>query len=213
MLLVFLVDLVGRSMGGDDGLGAPLLFRDRVRDPIQRPHAGRLAFLFLLELVRDGRAQRHRRPTERQPPPWCAANFAGLNYTYLCAEFGTYPLCQMLAGLRAENQAHHWEAPDSEVVRRTKARLKELFCPNPPLGAAKPSIKPSARSARHCRRSPLDQGSAACFDFPAALMRTTVLEATTKSISVPSGAAVVVEYWCKYQVRSHRGHRAHREEG
>lgn len=54
---------------------------------------------------------------------WCATNFAGLNYTYLCAEFGTYPLWQMLAGLRAENQAHHWAMPDSEIAQRTKARL------------------------------------------------------------------------------------------
>jgi len=63
---------------------------------------------------------------------WCAANFAGLNYTYLCAEFGTYPLWQMLAGLRAENQAHHWAMPESEIARRTKTRLKELFCPQSP---------------------------------------------------------------------------------
>jgi hypothetical protein len=63
---------------------------------------------------------------------WCAANFAGLDYTYLCAEFGTYPLWQMLAGLRAENQAHHWAIPESEIARRTKVRLKELFCPQSP---------------------------------------------------------------------------------
>ncbi|HZM59151.1 MAG TPA: hypothetical protein VFB85_05125, partial [Vicinamibacterales bacterium] len=35
----------------------------------------------------------------------------------------------MLAGLRAENQAHHWGTPVSPEARRAKERLKELFCP------------------------------------------------------------------------------------
>jgi hypothetical protein len=35
----------------------------------------------------------------------------------------------MLAGLRAENQAHHWAAPTDAAAIRARQRLKELFCP------------------------------------------------------------------------------------
>ncbi len=63
---------------------------------------------------------------------WCAAVLAPARYAYFCAEFGTYPLWQVLAGLRAENQAHHWAEPRSRLTLRAKARLKELFCPRSP---------------------------------------------------------------------------------
>ena len=61
---------------------------------------------------------------------WCAQQLDTLDYTYLCAEFGTYSPIKMLAGLRAENQAHHWGQADDPASLRTKRRLKELFCPS-----------------------------------------------------------------------------------
>jgi hypothetical protein len=64
---------------------------------------------------------------------WCAALLAPARYAYFCAEFGTYPVWQILAGLRAENQAHHWAKPRSRLILCTKARLKELFCPRSPV--------------------------------------------------------------------------------
>jgi hypothetical protein len=51
------------------------------------------------------------------------------DYLFACAEFGTYSPIQVLAGLRAENQAHHWGSPSATVTTRAKERLKELFCP------------------------------------------------------------------------------------
>jgi hypothetical protein len=39
---------------------------------------------------------------------------------------------QVIAGLRAENQSHHWGRPDDPSTLRTKERLKELFCPASP---------------------------------------------------------------------------------
>jgi hypothetical protein len=60
---------------------------------------------------------------------WCASRGLAPDYLFAYAEFGTYGPMQMLAGLRAENQAHHWGAPDAPATRRTKERLKELFCP------------------------------------------------------------------------------------
>jgi hypothetical protein len=60
---------------------------------------------------------------------WCAAQSPKAPYLGLCAEFGTYSPLAVLAGLRAENQAHYWGDPASESTRRAKARLRELFCP------------------------------------------------------------------------------------
>jgi hypothetical protein len=63
---------------------------------------------------------------------WCAAALAPARYAYFCAEFGTYPMWHVLAGLRAENQAHHWAKPRSALTMHSKVRLKELFCPRSP---------------------------------------------------------------------------------
>ena len=63
---------------------------------------------------------------------WCARHSHVPNYIYGCAEFGTYSPLAVLAGLRAENQAHHWNSPNQRVFWRTKLRLKELFCPAHP---------------------------------------------------------------------------------
>lgn len=61
---------------------------------------------------------------------WCTSRKAMPDYLYACAEFGTYGPIQVLAGLRAENQAHHWGAPAASSTARAKQRLKELFCPS-----------------------------------------------------------------------------------
>lgn len=60
---------------------------------------------------------------------WCLSNGLAPDYLFVYAEFGTYRPIQVLAGLRAENQAYHWGIPDSPETRRAKERLKELFCP------------------------------------------------------------------------------------
>jgi hypothetical protein len=63
---------------------------------------------------------------------WCVARFPEIEYTYLCAEFGTYAPLRVVAGLRTENQAHHWCPPDSPATRAAKRHLRELFCPQSP---------------------------------------------------------------------------------
>lgn len=60
---------------------------------------------------------------------WCAARYRDRDYLYAGAEFGTYNPLRVLAGLRAENQAHHRGAPDSPGTEQIKQRLVELFCP------------------------------------------------------------------------------------
>jgi hypothetical protein len=53
-------------------------------------------------------------------------------YLYACAEFGTYGNVRMLAGLRAENQAHHWAKARDRQAIAAKANLQRLFCPASP---------------------------------------------------------------------------------
>jgi len=60
---------------------------------------------------------------------WCVAHSLARTYVFACAEFGTYGNLSMIAGLRAENQAHHWAAADALRTARAKERLRELFCP------------------------------------------------------------------------------------
>jgi hypothetical protein len=61
---------------------------------------------------------------------WCVARNLAPDYLFAFAEFGTYGPIQVLAGLRAENQAHHWGTPTAASTVRAKRRLKELFCPS-----------------------------------------------------------------------------------
>lgn len=61
---------------------------------------------------------------------WCVSRNLAPDYLYACAEFGTYGPMQVLAGLRAENQAHHWATPTAASTVRAKHRLRELFCPS-----------------------------------------------------------------------------------
>jgi hypothetical protein len=60
---------------------------------------------------------------------WCAGRSRSADYLYATAEFGTYSPTEVLAGLRAENQAHHWGRPEDASTERAKQRLVELFCP------------------------------------------------------------------------------------
>jgi hypothetical protein len=60
---------------------------------------------------------------------WCVSQKLAPHYLFACAEYGTYSSIQVLAGLRAENQAHHWGTPKAPSTIRAKQRLTELFCP------------------------------------------------------------------------------------
>lgn len=68
---------------------------------------------------------------------WCPVMAGDRDYLFLVAEFGTYPILTVLAGIRAENQARHWGTPDDPGTRRAKARLVELFCPASPRWRAR----------------------------------------------------------------------------
>jgi hypothetical protein len=61
---------------------------------------------------------------------WCVSRNLAEDYLFAFAEFGTCGPIPVLAGLRAENQAHHWGTASEESTLRAKQRLKELFCPS-----------------------------------------------------------------------------------
>ncbi len=49
---------------------------------------------------------------------WCVSQKLAPHYLFACAEFGTYGSVQVLSGLRAENQAHHWGTPTAPSTIR-----------------------------------------------------------------------------------------------
>lgn len=61
---------------------------------------------------------------------WCVARNSAPEYLFAYAEFGTYGPMQVIAGLRAENQARHWGSPEDTATKRARHRLKELLCPS-----------------------------------------------------------------------------------
>jgi hypothetical protein len=60
---------------------------------------------------------------------WCTEQAGDRDYLFLCVEFGTYPALKVLAGLREENRAEHWCAPDDPRRTAAQAKLRELFFP------------------------------------------------------------------------------------
>ncbi|AFY44242.1 DUF2817 domain-containing protein [Nostoc sp. PCC 7107] len=60
---------------------------------------------------------------------WCQAMFPQCNYKFLTAEFGTYPVIQVVEALRAENRAHFYSLPEHPSKKWTRQRLAEVFAP------------------------------------------------------------------------------------
>lgn len=60
---------------------------------------------------------------------WCQALLPQCRYDFLTAEFGTYPIIQVLKVLRAENQSYWWAKPEKQY-EWTKRQLVEMFAPS-----------------------------------------------------------------------------------
>jgi hypothetical protein len=60
---------------------------------------------------------------------WCQTKFPQCNYNFLLAEFGTYPIIQVVEALRAENRAHFWGQPNNPSCKWARKRLVEVFAP------------------------------------------------------------------------------------
>ena len=111
------------------GLGRWATWKLLADDPLTPARAETLSALYGRDAIADSVPDGLSYLTRGSFGSWCVATFPERDYTYLCLEFGTYPPLRVLAGLRAENQVHHWGRPDSLAGRRAKARLRELFCP------------------------------------------------------------------------------------
>jgi hypothetical protein len=115
------------------GLGRWASFKLLIDQPLTAAQSERLTAWFgtgSFEAVSAGGVAYSARGTLGQ---WTATRNSTRDYIYAAAEFGTYSLVRVLAGLRAENQAHHWCEPGDAAVERTRRRLVELFCPQSEL--------------------------------------------------------------------------------
>lgn len=111
------------------GLGARGACKLLIDYPLSERHRGRLTRWFGADSFEAGDSRGIAYTAKGGFGPWCMSRGLASDYLFAYAEFGTYRPIQVLAGLRAENQAHHWGAPESPATRRAKERLKELFCP------------------------------------------------------------------------------------
>lgn len=68
---------------------------------------------------------------------WCVDHLPEVDYTFACAEIGTYPAIKVLSGLRAENRATHWCEDQPTLINRWRDRLQELFCLADPVWRTK----------------------------------------------------------------------------
>ena len=60
---------------------------------------------------------------------WLQQFLSDLDYRSVGVEFGTYNVIRVLASIRAENRAHHYDHEGSATFRRAKDELLECFCP------------------------------------------------------------------------------------
>lgn len=63
---------------------------------------------------------------------WLRRRFSERTYRFVTAEFGTFPPLRVLAALRRENQAHHYNDPADNECKSAKRELRECFCPSEP---------------------------------------------------------------------------------
>jgi hypothetical protein len=113
--------------------GAHQLIVDYPHGPVERD---RLIRWFGASAFHEGSPGRVTYQARGSFGPWLVARRFTPDYTFAFVEFGTYRDLTVLAGLRAENQTHHWGG-NRRVIGRTKARLRELFCPASPAWRAR----------------------------------------------------------------------------
>jgi hypothetical protein len=111
------------------GLGAHAKGRLLIDYPLDPHQRDRLDRWFAAGKYEDEAARRSSYIARGGFGPWCLARGLAPDYLFAYAEYGSYGPLQVVAGLRAENQAHHWGSPGATSTLRAKQRLMELFCP------------------------------------------------------------------------------------
>src|SRR5262245_34731025 len=111
------------------GLGAWGTYKLLIDYPLSAVQRERLTRLFGAESWEENDPQKVAYQPRGSFGRWCVKQEYAPNYIFACVEFGTYRDISVLAGLRAENQAHHWGRLEDPGTARAKQRLRELFCP------------------------------------------------------------------------------------
>ncbi len=130
------------------GLGAWAACKLLVDTPLDESQRQRLSRWFGADAVECTHTPDVAYRTRGSFGQWCAARYPARDYLYAAAEFGTYHPLRVLAGLRAENQAHHWGSPGSASSERAKQRLVALFCPRAASWRAR-AVERSMRLVHH----------------------------------------------------------------
>jgi hypothetical protein len=112
------------------GLGSKGSCKLLIDYPLNEPQRSRLADWFGAAAFEENASSSIAYNTRGSFGQWCVSRNPTRDYLFACAEFGTYGPIQVLAGLRAENQEHHWATPSAAPNAWAKQRLKELFCPS-----------------------------------------------------------------------------------
>ena len=111
------------------GLGAWATCKLLVDYPLSKSQHQRLSLSFGADAFESTQTPGVAYRTRGSFGQWCVGQNRARDYLYTAAEFGTYNPLRVLAGLRAENQAHHWGQTESASSERAKRQLVALFCP------------------------------------------------------------------------------------
>ena len=112
------------------GLGKSGTYKLLIDYPLSQEHRELLEEHFGPENVETGQDAEEAYTAQGGWGRWCVNENPNIQYTYLCAEFGTYGPIQVLNRLRTENQAHQHCDPSDPRLAKAKDNLQEAFCPN-----------------------------------------------------------------------------------
>ncbi|OGR86525.1 MAG: hypothetical protein A3J74_03005 [Elusimicrobia bacterium RIFCSPHIGHO2_02_FULL_57_9] len=111
------------------GLGAWGTYKLIIDYPLSSGQQDRLTRWFGAQAWEESDAKRISYQPRGSLGHWCTAQNFAPEYLFAAVEFGTYSNIPVIAGLRAENQAHQWGRPDDPRTTRAKKQLRELFSP------------------------------------------------------------------------------------
>jgi hypothetical protein len=111
------------------GLGSRAACRLLIDSPLTENDHRRLSAWFGADSFEVAHSRGVAYPARGTLGQWCVGRSREVDYLYATAEFGTYKPVAVVAGLRAENQAHHWCKWEDTSTQQAKQRLVELFCP------------------------------------------------------------------------------------
>lgn len=113
------------------GLGRFADYRLLLEYPADAPAATWFRDLFGRPIVEDGGSHPTSYDARGTFGRWAMSHLASLDYRFATVEVGTHPIVRVLAALRAENRAHHYGTPRSDV-EWARQELRECFCPASP---------------------------------------------------------------------------------